>query len=44
MTALLPLALLFELLALLTRLQALSVASGALLGLLSVWHWRSLMP
>ncbi|WP_217477470.1 hypothetical protein [Stutzerimonas stutzeri] len=44
MTALLPLALLFELLALLTRLQALSVASGALLVLFFVWHWRSLMP
>ena len=44
MTTLLPLALLFELLALLTRLQALSVASGALLVLFFVWHWRSLMP
>lgn len=44
MTALLPLALLFELLALLTRLQALSIASGALLVLFFVWHWRSLMP
>ena len=44
MTALLPLALLFELLALITRIQPLSVISGALLGLFFVWHWRSLMP
>lgn len=44
MTALLPLALLCELLALVTRLQPLSVASGLLLGLFFAWHWRSLMP
>jgi len=44
MTALLPLALLFELLALMTRLQLLSVVSGALLAVFFVWHWRSLMP
>lgn len=44
MTALLPLALLFELLALITRLQPLSVISGALLAAFFVWHWRSLMP
>lgn len=44
MTALLPLALLFELLALMTRLQLLSVVSGALLAIFFVWHWRSLMP
>jgi hypothetical protein len=44
MTALLPLALLFELLALVTRLQPLSVISGALLAVFFVWHWRSLMP
>lgn len=44
MTALLPLALLFELLALITRLQPLSVISGVLLAVFFVWHWRSLMP
>ncbi|HCJ30014.1 MAG TPA: hypothetical protein DHV63_12150 [Pseudomonas sp.] len=44
MTALLPLALLFELLALITRLQPLSVVSGALLAAFFAWHWRSLMP
>lgn len=44
MTVLLPLALLFELLALITRLQPLSVASGALLAVFFAWHWRSLMP
>ncbi|MCQ4312448.1 hypothetical protein NAV33_11150 [Pseudomonas stutzeri] len=44
MTALLPLALLFELLALTTQLQPLSVISGALLAAFFVWHWRSLMP
>ncbi|AHL73947.1 hypothetical protein CH92_02075 [Stutzerimonas stutzeri] len=44
MTALLPLALLFELLALVTRLQPLSVMSGVLLALFFSWHWRSLMP
>lgn len=44
MSVLLPLALLFELLALITRLQPLSVASGILLAVFFVWHWRSLMP
>ncbi|MCQ2030877.1 hypothetical protein [Stutzerimonas zhaodongensis] len=44
MTALLPLALLFELLALITRVQPLSVISGALLCIFFIWHWRSLMP
>lgn len=44
MTVLLPLALLFELLALLTRIQPLSVISGALLAGFFIWHWRSLMP
>ncbi|KJH84604.1 hypothetical protein [Stutzerimonas stutzeri] len=44
MTVLLPLALLFELLALLTQLQPLSVISGTLLVLFFVRHWRSLMP
>lgn len=44
MTTLLPLALFFELLALVTRLQALSILSGALLAVFFVWHWRSLMP
>ncbi len=44
MTVLLPLALLFELLALITRLQPLSVASSALLAVFFAWHWRSLMP
>lgn len=44
MTALLPLALLCELLALVCRLQPLSVASGVLLALFFLWHWRSLMP
>jgi hypothetical protein len=44
MTALLPLALLCELLALVCRLQSLSVVSGVLLVLFFLWHWRSLMP
>lgn len=44
MTALLPLALLFELLALTTQFQPLSVISGSLLTVFFVWHWRSLMP
>lgn len=44
MTVLLPLALLFELLALLTRLQPLSVISGTLLALFFIRYWRSLMP
>ncbi|MGM3389453.1 hypothetical protein KXR94_17560 [Stutzerimonas stutzeri] len=44
MTTLLPLALAFELLALLTRWQPLSVASGSMLMLFFLWHWRSLMP
>ncbi len=44
MTALLPLALLCELLALVIRVQPLSVASGALLTTFFAWHWRSLMP
>ncbi|QGZ29553.1 hypothetical protein [Stutzerimonas stutzeri] len=44
MTTLLPLALLFELLALITRLQPLSVISGVLLAGFFTWHWRSLMP
>jgi len=44
MLALLPLALVCELLALATRLSPLSVISGALLVLFFAWHWRSLMP
>ena len=44
MTALLPLALLFELLALVSHVQLLSVVSGVLLVIFFVWHWRSLMP
>jgi len=40
----LPLALLLELLALVTHLQALSVTSGVLLVLFFTLHWRSLMP
>lgn len=44
MTTLLPLALLFELLALITLFQPLSVISGVLLAAFFVWHWRSLMP
>lgn len=44
MTALLPLALFCELLALATRMRPLSVASGVLLSLFFAWHWRSLMP
>ncbi len=44
MLALLPLALVCELFALVTRLQLPSVISGALLVLFFVWHWRSLMP
>lgn len=44
MTALLPLALFCELLALATRMRPLSVASGVLLSLFFIWHWRSLMP
>lgn len=44
MTVLLPLALLFELLSLITQLQLLSVASGLFLVLFFAWHWRSLMP
>ncbi|MCF7201411.1 hypothetical protein [Pseudomonas oligotrophica] len=44
MLVLLPLALACELLALLTRLPALSVASGCLLLLFFACHWRSLMP
>ncbi len=44
MTALLPLALLLELLALVTRFQPLSVISGVLLCAFFGWHWRSLMP
>ena len=44
MTALLPLALLFELLALITHVQPLSVISGVLLAVFFAWHWRSLMP
>jgi len=44
MTALLPLALLFELLALVSHVQLLSVVSGVLLLIFFVWHWRSLMP
>ena len=44
MTALLPLALFCELLALATQTRPLSVASGVLLSLFFIWHWRSLMP
>ncbi|WP_312728198.1 hypothetical protein [Stutzerimonas kunmingensis] len=44
MLALLPLALVCELFALVTRLQLPSVISGALLVLFFAWHWRSLMP
>ncbi|AGA88277.1 hypothetical protein [Stutzerimonas stutzeri] len=44
MLALLPLALVCELLALATHLSLLSVISGALLVLFFVWHWCSLMP
>ncbi|MGK9066000.1 hypothetical protein [Stutzerimonas chloritidismutans] len=44
MTGLLPLALVLELLGLLTRWQPLSVASGVLLAVFFLWHWRSLMP
>jgi hypothetical protein len=44
MLALLPLALVCELLALATRRSPLSVISGALLVLFFAWHWRSLMP
>ena len=44
MTALLPLALLFELLALVSHVRLLSVVSGVLLVIFFVWHWRSLMP
>lgn len=44
MRGLLPLALVCELLALITRLPMLSVISGALLVLFFAWHWRSLMP
>jgi hypothetical protein len=44
MTALLPLALFIELLALITRIQPMIVISGALLSLFFIWHWRSLMP
>ncbi|MCQ4296079.1 hypothetical protein NAU58_10855 [Pseudomonas stutzeri] len=44
MLALLPLALICELLTLITRLPLLSVVSGALLVLFFAWHWRSLMP
>ena len=44
MLALLPLALVCELFALVTRLPLLSVVSGALLVLFFAWHWRSLMP
>jgi hypothetical protein len=44
MLALLPLALVCELVALATRRSPLSVISGALLVLFFAWHWRSLMP
>ncbi|MBS68814.1 MAG: hypothetical protein CMK98_10755 [Pseudomonas sp.] len=44
MLALLPLALVCELFALVTRLQLPSVISGALLVLFFAWRWRSLMP
>ncbi|WP_434457121.1 hypothetical protein JQR85_17570 [Stutzerimonas urumqiensis] len=44
MTALLPLALMLELLALITHLEFLSVGSGLLLVLFFVRHWASLMP
>ena len=44
MTLLLPLALFFELLSLITQLQSLSVVSGLLLAVFFIWHWRSLMP
>ena len=44
MLALLPLALVCELFALVTRLQVPSVISGALLVLFFAWYWRSLMP
>ncbi|WP_028238999.1 hypothetical protein [Stutzerimonas azotifigens] len=44
MLALLPLALVLELLGLVTHVQGLSVASGGLLALFFLRHWRSLMP
>jgi hypothetical protein len=44
MTFLLPLALLCELLSLITQLPLLSVVSGLFLVLFFAWHWRSLMP
>ncbi|TLX64860.1 hypothetical protein DN820_03175 [Stutzerimonas nosocomialis] len=44
MIALLPLALACELLALVTHIEALSVASAGVLGLFFLYHWRSLMP
>lgn len=44
MQSLLPLALLLELLALLTRFTPLSWLSAGLLGLFFIWHWRSLLP
>jgi len=44
MRALLPLALICELFALVTRMSLLSVISAALLVLFFAWHWRSLMP
>ncbi|MBA1273115.1 hypothetical protein [Stutzerimonas azotifigens] len=44
MIVLLPLALACELLALVTHIEALSVASAGMLGLFFLYHWRSLMP
>lgn len=44
MTLLLPLALLLELLSLITQIQPLSVISGLVLAVFFAWHWRSLMP
>lgn len=44
MRILLPLALLFELLALASRQTLLSILSGVLLLIFFAWHWRSLMP